>query len=82
MTKAKNIHLPITKTLESDKFQTLTSYPVKANYLLHIAPSWNGSRISTDCQQKLILSAHDTGGRFLLVTSWRKKRGQHEEITC
>ena len=39
MTKAKNIHLSITKTLESDKFQTLTSYSVKANYLLHIAPS-------------------------------------------
>ena len=39
MTKAKDIHLSITKTLESDKFQTLTSYSVKANYLLHIAPS-------------------------------------------
>ena len=48
----------------------------KANHLAYIEPMWYGSRISTDCQQKLLFTKHDTSGRFLLTTFLEKqKRG-------
>ena len=37
---------------------------IKANHLAYIEPSWYGSRISADCQQKLLFTKHDTGGDF------------------
>ena len=37
------------------------------------------SRISADCQQKLLFTKRDTSGRFLLVTFLEK---QKREITC
>ena len=37
---------------------------LKANHLAYIEPSWYGSRISADCQQKLLSTKHDTGGDF------------------
>ena len=46
----------------------------KANRLACIASRWYGSRFSADFQQKLFLSKHDTGGRFLLVTLLRNRR--------
>ena len=40
-----------------------------------------GSRISADCQQKLLFTKHDTSGRFLLVTFLEKQnRGWQAEI--
>ena len=36
----------------------------KATHLAYIVPSWYGSRISADCQQKLFFTKHDTGGDF------------------
>ena len=41
---------------------------VTANHLAYIETRWHGSRISADCQQKLLFANHDTSGRFLLVT--------------
>ena len=41
----------------------------KANHLLYIVPTWYGSRTCADYQQKFFPSEHDTGRRFLLVTS-------------
>ena len=41
---------------------------IKANHLRYIVPSWYGSRISADCQQKLFSLEHDVSWRFLLVT--------------
>ena len=32
-----------------------------------------GSRISADCQQKLLFKKYDTSGRFLLVTFFEKR---------
>ena len=46
---------------------------VNANHLAYIEPSWCGSRISADCQQKLLFTKHDTSGRFLLVTFLREE---------
>ena len=40
---------------------------VTANHLAYIETRWYGSRISADCQQKLLVANHDTSGRFLLV---------------
>ena len=37
---------------------------IKANHLAYIEPSWYGSRISADCQQKWLFMKHDTGGDF------------------
>ena len=41
-------------------------FPVQANHLAYIAPKWNGSQISADCQPYSFSLKHD--GRFLLVT--------------
>ena len=41
---------------------------VTANHLAYIETRWYGSRISADCQQKLLFANHGTSGRFLLVT--------------
>ena len=45
----------------------------KANHLAYLEPRWYGSRISADYQQKLLLTRHDTSGRFLLVTFLEKQ---------
>ena len=50
---------------------------IKANHLAYIKPRWYGSRISADCQQKLLLRRHDTSGRFLLVTSLEKQKREN-----
>ena len=55
---------------------------VKANHVVSIALNQNWSRISADCQQKLISSEYDTGKRFLLITFGEQKRERHAEITC
>ena len=47
---------------------------IKANHLEYIEPRWYGSRISADCQQKLLFTKHDTSGRFLLVTFLEKQK--------
>lgn len=42
---------------------------LKSNFLVYLAPKWNGSRrISVDCQKMLFSSENDIGERFLLVT--------------
>ena len=46
----------------------------KTNHLAYTEPRWYGSRISTDCQQKLLFTKHDTSVRFLLVTFLEKKK--------
>ena len=41
---------------------------LKASHLVYTVPRWYGSRIYADCQQNVLSSEHDTGGRILLVT--------------
>ena len=43
---------------------SMTFFSFKANHLAYIVPSWYGSRISADCQQKLFFTKHDTGEDF------------------
>ena len=46
-----------------------------------LKPIIKGSRISADCQQKLLFTKHDTSGKFLLVTFLEKQnRGWQAEI--
>ena len=52
---------------------------LKVNHPAYIEPRWCGSRISADCQQKLLFTKHDTRGRLLLVTFLEKQ--EHAEIT-
>ena len=47
---------------------------IKAIHLACIEPRWYGSHISADCQQKLLFTKHDTGGRFLLATCLEKQK--------
>ena len=57
---------------------------VKANHLVQIAPSRNWSRISADCQQKLITSGYDTGKKFLLVVPFhgeqKRENGMRDNL--
>ena len=52
---------------------------LKANHLAYIAPRWYGSRISADCQQKLLFTKHDTSEKFLQVTFLEKQK--KEDVT-
>ena len=46
---------------------------LKANHLAYIAHIY-GSRISADCQQKLLFTKHDTSEKFLQVTFLEKQK--------
>ena len=46
---------------------------VKANNLVCIVSRWYGRRMTTDYQQKLLLSGHDTGERLLLRDTHRER---------
>ena len=52
----------------------LINTAIKANNLEYIEPRWYESRVSADCQQKLLFTKHDTSGRFLLVTFLEKQK--------
>ena len=39
-------------------------HDIEANHLAYVEPRWYGSRISADCQQKLLFTNHDTSGDF------------------
>ena len=59
---------------------TLYVYLFKANHLTYTEPRWYGSRISADCQHKLLFTKHDTSERFLLITlKWDNRR---ERTAC
>lgn len=51
---------------------------VKANYLVHIAPSGNGSLSSADYKQKLFSLEHDARARFLLVSFLREQKKEDD----
>ena len=54
------------------------TYKFKANHLVYIMPKWHESRIYADCQQKLFLLEHDTGGRILLLTFLAKQKREYD----
>ena len=51
---------------------------MKANRLVHIVPTWYGSRFYADYQQMLFFSEHVTSERTLEVTFLTKQKREYD----